>query len=115
MVVEVPGEEENWLSFMICFYCTVFTPRLCWEPEGDNEIWFKFAEGLQNTLVDLVGKACFSYFPFSPFPPGTNVICFPHEAWSICCDFVDDQMHRACQLIGAEPMVVEESIGPLTY
>ena len=29
-------------------------------------------------------------------------------------DFVADQMHRACQLIGAEPMVVEEFNGPLT-
>ena len=86
VVLEVPGEEENWLSFMICFYCTVFTPRLCWVSEEDNETnaLFSFAEGLQNTLVDLVGRACFSYFPFSPFAPGTNVICFPQEAWSIC-------------------------------
>ena len=61
-----------------------------------------------------MGRACFPYFPFSPFAPGTDVICFLQEAWSIYCDFVAVQMHRACQLIGADFMAVEEKSQEIT-
>ena len=47
VVLEVP-EEENWLSFMICFYCTVYTPRLRWVSDEDSQTstWSRFADGL---------------------------------------------------------------------
>lgn len=109
IILEVPS-EENWLTFMIQLYCTVFTPRLGWisEENKSENLWKKFADGLQGTLTELVGMACFTAFPFSPFSPGTNIIHFSEETWSICCEFVSDRMHSLLPPSTQGPMDTED-------
>lgn len=63
-------------------------------PRNVEYDWTSFALGLQDCLVELVGSACFTQIPFSPFHQGTNSIFFPAATWTMCAD------HIAAQLSG---------------
>lgn len=71
-------------DFLLMFYCIVHTPRLKWHDEHSAaELAETFLNAFQSTLRELVGMACFSLFPFSPFAPGTYSIIYSKEVWQV--------------------------------
>lgn len=88
MQIEVPL-EKNLLDFLIEFYCTVFTPRLCDSASQCSAINTEsFLNLLQSTIREFVGMACHGFFPFSPFTPGTNTITCSPEVWQVISEHI---------------------------
>lgn len=71
MEVQLP---KNLLDFLIEFYCVVCTPRI--SKADDSQIFSNIFSMASAALHELVGTACFSLFPFSPFHQGTNTVIF---------------------------------------
>lgn len=111
--IDVPL-EKNLLDFLIEFYCTVFTPRLC---DSDMISTSDCAQAclnfLQITIRELVALACRSIFPFSPFAPGTNTVFCSPEVWQVLNDHMTEMniniMQNSYSAMSALPEVSDLS------
>lgn len=93
--MEVPL-PKNLLDFLTDFYSVVCTPRIC---GVDDSISFSNIFSLATAaLQELVGTACFSLFPFSPFQQGSNTVIFSQVVWAVTTEILsmklNDMLHN---------------------
>lgn len=106
-VIEVP-DEQIWLDFQFCFYATVFTPRVCGthtDDGSDLRLWQNYMQGIQLFLVDLVGVAYRTRFPFTPFAPNsTTAFCY-QDAWYVFTEILTCNLNEILQQYGISSFV----------